>query len=178
MEFRQFNRDDIPNINPEKLHTAVIAAEVGKSLAGLVLMIFVCVKLNFLQAFVNADDEFLHIMGIGIRVLLVIFFVLLLVSFIENLILLIFMARGEQDTPRMLMLLKISGVMRSGAGFFFMFVFGMLFGGFGAFAIFSTNVTKAEGTEIFGAIFMLIGIGLCISAIVSFVKMLIKELNS
>ena len=177
MEYNRFNRDDLSNrIDPAKLQTARVAAETGKALAGVILLVYFLTRFDFFRAFENSGDEFLHFMGSGLRVLVIIFLVLAVISFLENLLTLILLFRGNTDAPLVQMLLKISGVMRSGTGYFFMLIFGILFGGFGAFATFSTNVTKAEGTEIFGAVFMLIGIGICIAAIVSFIKMLIKEL--
>ena len=178
MEIGNFNKDNLPEIDPGKMHTAAVAIETGKSLAGIVLMLFIFLKFNFLRIFEKSGDEFLRYMGMGFRVILIIFFVLLVISFIENLITLILLYSGEQDTSRMALLLKISGLMRSGGGFFFVFVFGAMFGGFGGFAAFAENVEKDENAENIGIVFMLIGIGICISAVVSFIKLLIKEMNS
>lgn len=175
LEFMEKMQNVVTN---ERLQTAVYAASLGKSLAGLAMLVFMILKIDTLKFPAQDNSSFVIAFMTGMKILLFVFAAILAISVIQNVIALVIVVRGDEGSLFGERFLRIVTAVKSGLSYLFMAAFGVAFGGMGAFAAFAKDVQKDDGVEIFGIVFLLIGIGMVISSLVSGVKSVKADLNS
>ena len=164
-------------LNPENEKTLNIAAAgvgVVKYLVAAGVMLYILFGNRLLDKFEETGDQVMMTAAGAMKIMLAAFLVMCVAALVQNLILLIILLKGDQETDFGMRFIKISGVIQQSAGNVIQFVMGALFAVVGIWSMTGADGMVKEGDEkgflIVGAIFAVAGIGCAIGAVIGIIK--------
>jgi hypothetical protein len=137
-------------------------------------MLYILFGNDLIDKFEGTGDQVLMSVAGAMKIMLAAFLIMCVAAFIQNLILLIILLKGDQETDFGMRFIKISGVIQQSAGLVIQFVMGAVFAVVGIWSMTGAGGVIKEGDEngflIVGGIFAIAGIGCAVGAIIGLVK--------
>ena len=165
-----------------QIRKAAAAMGVIKYGIAMAAMIYILSTNIILPKFAETGDPVLTTVGSGMKVMLIAFLVMSAAAFVQHLISLVIMLKGDEETDFGSRYLRISAVIGESAGCVIQLVMGVLFAFLGIWSMTGAGGLIKEGDEkgflIVGGVFAVAGIGCAIGAVVGLVKAIRKALNS
>ena len=168
-------------MDDNNIRKAAAAMGVIKYGIAVAVIIYILATNIILPRFAETGDPVFMTVGSGMKVMLIAFLVMSAAAFVQNLIALIIMVKGDEETDFGSRYLIITGVIGKCAGQVIQLVMGILFAFLGIWSMTGASGMIKEGDEkgflIVGGIFAVAGIGCAIGAVVGLVKEIRQALS-
>ena len=168
-------------MDDRQIRKAAAAAGVIKYGIAMAAMIYILATNIILPKFAETGDPVFTAVGSGMKVMLIAFLVMSAAAFVQNLISLIILLKGDEETEFGSKYLRISAVIGESAGRVIQIVMGVLFAFMGIWSMTGAGGMIKEGDEkgflIVGGVFAAAGIGCAIGGIIGLIKTCKDALN-